>query len=215
MCVYPLASAWKFESSSPTRVGTISLERWCYILRLGCICRFPLIRNTSIAGFDPSLFRVVYSLFFVPLSPLFAFLSSGTHILHTFWDRSVFPGLSVARPSQTGNVVSVWDSGRLKYCVPEDRTNFHKFFRYLCFEVGIEKQSRYFSSCISTNKMLRFSSRWAAGLERKSAGVFIFHLSLFETHYFLFVCLLTFSFHYFMNLFFAFFFRWTEETCIR
>lgn len=31
------------------------------------VCRFPLIQNTSIAGFDPSLFRIVYSLF-VPLS---------------------------------------------------------------------------------------------------------------------------------------------------
>lgn len=31
------------------------------------VCRFSLIRNTSLAGFDPSLFGIVYSLFFVPL----------------------------------------------------------------------------------------------------------------------------------------------------
>ena len=89
------------------------------------VCRFSLIRNTSMAGFDPSLFRIVYSLYFCSLIPPFAFLSSGTFILHTYIRYSQ----DIPAANRTRNVARVWELGRLKYCTPKDSANFHTFVR--------------------------------------------------------------------------------------
>lgn len=63
----------------------------------------PLIQNTSIqpTRSDPSLFHVVHSLYrFCSFIQLFAFLSSGTSIFHTFWDTSYSLDAKACQPNR-------------------------------------------------------------------------------------------------------------------
>lgn len=105
------------------------------------ICRFPLIRNTSIAGGFRSLCEAlfcisyarhggVYSLFlfFYPSSS-FAFLSWGTSILHIFWDtrrKRLFPRRQQdwCQPNRKSVASFHWTNNTVKYYTQRDWTNF-------------------------------------------------------------------------------------------
>lgn len=155
--IYLLASVWKFERYT-SRIS-LGRQRSPLIHSLDwMLCRFPLIRNTSIAGFDPSLFRVVYSLFFVPLCRFsHSCLRGPPSFIHSEI-RSLFPkhqGLPAKQETS-----SVWDSSRLKYCMPKDWTNFHKFFSTsLCVCCVLDLEGKPLFSCIKKNITLALSTQ--------------------------------------------------------